>query len=213
MQDWCSGKVGTTGNSYLCISQWFAAAEQPPHLAAIAPWEGMSDIYRDLILRGGIPDFPFTKTLATAFVGKNLREDLVAEAEAHPLMDALWRSKIPRFDKITVPAYVTASYSNSIHTPGTFRGWRSIASQDKWLRIHDSMEWPDYYKEENLQDLLRFFDHVLRGRGQRLAGDAARALRRARPRRRRPARATGGRLPAVRLPRGPVLPGRRGGRD
>jgi predicted acyl esterase len=41
VQDWCSGKVGLTGNSYLAISQWFAAAEQPPHLAAIAPWEGM----------------------------------------------------------------------------------------------------------------------------------------------------------------------------
>ena len=39
-QDWCNGKVGLTGNSYLAISQWFAAAEQPPHLAAIAPGRG-----------------------------------------------------------------------------------------------------------------------------------------------------------------------------
>ncbi len=46
VQDWCNGKVGTCGNSWRAISQWFAAAEQPPHLAAIAPWEGMSDIYR-----------------------------------------------------------------------------------------------------------------------------------------------------------------------
>ena len=42
VQSWCNGKVGATGNSYLAISQWFVAAEQPPHLAAIAPWEGMS---------------------------------------------------------------------------------------------------------------------------------------------------------------------------
>ena len=163
VQDWCSGKVGTTGNSYLCISQWFAAAEQPPHLAAIAPWEGMSDVYRDLVMRGGIPDPAFAKTLASAFVGKNLREDLALEAERHPLMDALWESKIPAFEKIAVPAYVTASYSNSIHTPGTFRAWRSIASQEKWLRIHNSMEWPDYYEEANVQDLRRFFDHYLKG--------------------------------------------------
>ena len=139
VQDWCSGKVGLTGNSYLAISQWFAAAEQPPHLAAIAPWEGMSDIYRDLAMRGGIPDLPFLRQLATSFIGKNLREDLVAEAEHHPMMDDLWGSKIPAFGKITVPAYVVASYSNSIHTPGTFRGWRSIASVDKWLRIHNTM--------------------------------------------------------------------------
>ena len=162
-QDWCTGKVGTTGNSYLAISQWFVAAEQPPHLAAIAPWEGMSDIYRDLVARGGIPDFGFPHMLSRSFVGKNRREDLATEAEAHPLMDAFWKTKVPDFEKITVPAYVVASYSNSIHTPGTFRGWRKIASAEKWLRIHNNMEWPDYYEEENRADLRRFFDRYLKG--------------------------------------------------
>ncbi len=163
VQDWCNGKVGSSGNSYLAIAQWFAAAEQPPHLAAIAPWEGMSDIYRDLVVRGGIPDYPFPHRLAQSFVGRNRREDLVAEAELHPLMDDFWASKIPAFDKITVPAYIVASYSNSIHTPGTFRGWREIASAEKWLRIHNTMEWPDYYEDGNLEDLRRFFDHYLLG--------------------------------------------------
>ena len=163
VQDWCTGKVGATGNSYLAISQWFVAAEQPPHLAAIAPWEGMSDIYRDLVARGGIPDLAFSRQLGTAMVGPNRREDHVAEAEQHPLMDELWESKIPAFGKVAVPAYVVASYSNSIHTPGTFRGWREIASAEKWLRIHNTMEWPDYYEDAHLDDLRRFFDHYLRG--------------------------------------------------
>ncbi len=163
VQDWCNGKVGLTGNSYLAISQWFAAAEQPPHLAAIAPWEGMSDIYRDLVVRGGIPDYPFPRRLATSFVGNNMAEDLVAEAEAHPLVDDLWRSKIPAFEKVTAPAYVVASYSNSIHAPGTFRGWRSIGSAEKWLRVHATMEWPDYYEEANTEDQRRFFDCYLKG--------------------------------------------------
>ncbi len=162
VQDWCTGRVGLTGNSYLAISQWFAAAERPPHLAAIAPWEGMSDIYRDLVVRGGIPDYGFARRLASAFVGGNGREDLVAEAEAHPLADDLWRSKTPAFERIEVPAYVVASYSNSIHTPGTFRGWRRIASAEKWLRIHGTMEWPDYYEEAHVEDLRRFFDCFLK---------------------------------------------------
>ncbi len=161
-QSWCNGKVGMTGNSYLAIAQWFAAAEQPPHLAAIAPWEGMSDIYRDFVARGGIPDLSFPGRLATSLVGNQGREDFVAEYEAHPLLDDLWRSKIPAFDRVTVPAFVVASYSNSIHTPGTFRGWRSIASTEKWLRIHNMMEWPDYYEEANLADLRRFFDRYLK---------------------------------------------------
>lgn len=163
VQAWCNGKVGLTGNSYLAISQWFAAAERPPHLAAIAPWEGMSDIYRDLVVRGGIPDLAFPTRLMTSLVGQNRREDFVAEAEQHPLLDELWQSKIPAFENIDVPAYVVASYSNSIHTPGTFRGWRRIVSAEKWLRIHNNMEWPDYYEEPNLEDLRRFFDHYLKG--------------------------------------------------
>lgn len=162
-QPWCNGKVGTTGNSYLAISQWFVAAEQPPHLAAIAPWEGMSDIYRDLVARGGIPDLGFPHMLSRSFIGENRREDLAAEAGRHPLMGAFWETKIPAFENIDVPAYVVASYSNSIHTPGTFRGWRRMASQEKWLRIHNNMEWPDYYEEQNLTDLRRFFDRYLKG--------------------------------------------------
>ena len=162
-QDWCSGKVGTTGNSYLAISQWFVAAERPPHLTAIAPWEGMSDIYRDLVMRGGMPDLGFPRFLSRSFIGKNRREDLADESERHPLMGSFWETKIPDFENIDVPAYVVASYSNSIHTPGTFRGWRRMGSREKWLRIHNNMEWPDYYEQENLADLRRFFDHYLKG--------------------------------------------------
>ena len=164
VQDWCTGKVAMAGNSYLTISQWFTAAEQPPHLTAIAPWEGMSDLYRDLIMRGGMPDLAFPAMWAHSYVGKNKREDLVAEAERYPLVNDLWKSKIARLEQITVPAYVVASYSNLIHTPGTFRGWREISSQEKWLRIHNTMEWPDFNDEANKRDLLRFFDHYLRGR-------------------------------------------------
>ena len=37
-----------------------------------------------------------------------------------------------------------------------------MASQDKWLRIHNSQEWPDYYDEANVEDLCRFFDRYLK---------------------------------------------------
>ncbi len=78
-------------------------------------------------------------------------------------MNDLWENKIPRFDQITVPAYVVACYSNTLHTAGTFRAWRRMASEEKWLRIHNSQEWPDYYDEANTEDLRRFFDRYLKG--------------------------------------------------
>jgi len=162
-QDWCTGKVAMSGTSYLAVAQWFTAAERPAHLAAINPWEGVSDVYRDLVLRGGMPDLGFADMLAHKFAGKHRREDVLAEAERYPLMNSLWADKIPRLDRITVPAYVVASYSHTLHTAGTFRAWRRIASDEKWLRIHASLEWPDYYDEANVEDLRRFFDHYLKG--------------------------------------------------
>ncbi|MCZ4098685.1 MULTISPECIES: CocE/NonD family hydrolase [unclassified Streptomyces] len=164
VQDWCSGKVAMSGTSYLAIAQWFTAAEQPPHLAAINPVEGFSDIYRDLTMRGGMPDIGFAERLQKhSYAGKNEREDILAEVERHPLMNRLWEDKTARFDRVTVPAYVVASYTNTLHTAGTFRAWRRIASQDKWLRIHSTQEWPDYYDQANTEDLRRFFDHYLKG--------------------------------------------------
>lgn len=52
-QSWSNGKVTMSGNSYLAITQWFTGAEQPPHLACLAPWEGVSSMYEDVIRRGG----------------------------------------------------------------------------------------------------------------------------------------------------------------
>ena len=162
-QSWCSGKVAMSGTSYLAVSQWFTAAEQPPHLAAINPWEGVSDVYRDLVMRGGMPDTGFARQLQdNSFWGNGQKEDILTEAERYPLVHELWENKIPRFERITVPAYVVASYSNTLHTAGTFRAWRRIASSQKWLRIHNTQEWPDYYDEANREDLRRFFDHFLK---------------------------------------------------
>lgn len=163
-QKWSNGRVAMTGTSYLAATQWFTAAEQPPHLVAINPWEGVSDVYRDLVLRGGMPDTGFARQLQDgSFFGKGQKEDIISEVAEHPLFDELWENKTPEFDKITVPAYVVASYSNTLHAAGTFRAWRRIASEDKWLRIHSTQEWPDYYDDENVEDLTRFFDRYLKG--------------------------------------------------
>lgn len=53
-QPWSNGKVGLLGISYMAINQWQVAALRPPHLAAIAPWEGASDLYRESSSHGGI---------------------------------------------------------------------------------------------------------------------------------------------------------------
>ena len=60
-QSWSSGKVGLLGVSYYAGSQWRVAARKPKGLAAIVPWEGMSDYYRDRCRHGGILSNGFIK--------------------------------------------------------------------------------------------------------------------------------------------------------
>jgi predicted acyl esterase len=53
-QAWSNSRVGLAGISYYAMNQYQVAALQPPHLAAICPWEGAADWYRDFARHGGI---------------------------------------------------------------------------------------------------------------------------------------------------------------
>ena len=54
VQEWSNGKVGINGISYYAQNSWKAASLKPRHLAAICPWEGAADFYRDMAHHGGI---------------------------------------------------------------------------------------------------------------------------------------------------------------
>ena len=163
-QSWSTGKIGMSGNSQLAIMQWFIAAARPPHLTAIAPWEGLSDMYLDNIGRGGIPFPEFNADVLSHQYGEHRLEDIPAMLAEHPLYDEYWASKAARIEDIAIPAYVVASFTNPLHAGGTLDAFRRLPESDRaWLRIHNTMEWPDYYEPKHVEDLRRFFDFYLRG--------------------------------------------------
>jgi putative CocE/NonD family hydrolase len=89
-------------------------------------------------------------------------EDLMAMAREHPLFDDYWASKNADLAKITVPAFVVASWSDhGLHTRGSLEGFKKIASKDKWLRVHGRKKWVDYYAHQEMQ--RQFFDRFLKG--------------------------------------------------
>lgn len=160
-QSWCNGKVGMGGNSAVAMSQWRIAAECPPHLACIAPWEGTSDIYRESIFEGGIPAISFNEFIVGSITSENKVDDMVNMARKSPLMNAYWEDKIPDFSKIRIPVYCTACW-NHFHLRGAFQGFRKIKSKKKWMRAHREFEWPDGYNRENLAELELFFERYLK---------------------------------------------------
>ncbi len=164
-QPWSNGKVGMSGNSWLAISQWFTAAQRPPHLAAIAPWEGLSDCHREIATRGGVMMPEFVKMLSDSFAStpNGGIEDVISMMNRQATMNPWWKDKEAELENIDIPAYVVASYTNPIHTYGTIEGYRRISSKNKWLRIHNTGEWDDYYHKGHTEELRKFFDCYLKG--------------------------------------------------
>jgi predicted acyl esterase len=132
-QPWSSGKVGLTGISYYAMNQYQVAALQPPHLAAILPWEGSNDWYREFSHHGGILcDFggkwyPRQVSTVQHGVGKRgarsvvtgelvagpetlsdeelaaNRADFTHDLKSRPLMDRWYLDRNPDWSRVTVP--------------------------------------------------------------------------------------------------------------
>lgn len=163
IQSWSNGKVAMHGVSYLAWSQWKVAALNPPHLAAINPWEGVTDFYRELAFHGGIPETEFLAMWLPSVSFSDARvEDLIKMAQEHPLFDDYWAGKNAELAKITVPAFVVASWADhGLHARGTLEGFKKIASQDKWLLVHGRKKWQNFY--QNVEKQRQFFDRFLKG--------------------------------------------------
>lgn len=165
-QPWCTGNVGMFGNSWLAICQYFAAAQQPPHLKALAPWEGLSDLLRDCMMRGGIPTPEFALGINSMMrYNKNgMIENVFAMVNKYPYANDYWdKEKRPDFSKIELPMYMVASWDSNVHPYGTLRTWCKATSRDKWLRVHNTHEWYDQYSPVYRDEVRKFFDYYLKG--------------------------------------------------
>lgn len=86
-----------------------------------------------------MPEFP--EMIAETFSSAHgMLEDQPRMIVEKPFMCDYWEDKAAKVENIDIPAYVVASYTNSVHTHGTFAGYRRMASKEKWLRVHNTQE-------------------------------------------------------------------------
>ncbi|MFB7121577.1 CocE/NonD family hydrolase [Bacillus tropicus] len=167
VQGWCNGNVGLNGVSYLAMTQWRVAALNPPHLTAMIPWSGTSDLYREWFFHGGIPETTFSSIFENSLKTRwpnNKVEDMVAAQKEHPLLDEYWENRLVKLSDIKVPMFVCANWSTQgLHNRGTFEGFKQALSKDKWLYVHGRKEWETYYMRESLEQQKAFFDYFLKG--------------------------------------------------
>ncbi len=160
--EWSNGKVALFGNSFLGVSQWCIASKNPKYLTCIAPWNASSDVYRDLMCIGGVPDGISGGALSYKSLGHNYIEDPKSMLEESPYINCpYWQDKYFDVENIDIPVYAAAGWS-VIHLRGTVNAFERLKTPRKWIRFHRCWEWGDDYMPENLEDLKRFFDRYLK---------------------------------------------------
>lgn len=165
-QPWSNGRVGMLGVSYLALSQYKAAALNPPALKAICPWEGFTDAYRDFFTPGGVVEDGFARVwLFVTRRTARLETDFAAERRKHPLRDAWWESITPDLSKILVPILECTSFSDdNLHSSGSMRVFQKAGSVARHAYAHRGPKWATFHGEEARRHQLAFFDKHLRER-------------------------------------------------
>ena len=177
-QTWSTGKAGLNGVSYYALTQWNVASLQPPHLTTIVPWEGWADLYRDSVFHGGIFNEGFYGGWWLDVMGKQLlehtrfdnvaamNENLLYNYMSHPLDGPYWDNVKARaqLDKITLPFYSAGNWQGwNHHLRGNIEAFMRAPSQNKKLRVHIGGHTFAFYQDEGKLDMLRWYDHWLKG--------------------------------------------------
>lgn len=161
-QEWSSGKVAVVGVSYYAVTAWLTAAEQPKHLAAIIPFNGWADVYREFGRHGGIvsqflehwwnrwlinqhghPEGRIGVISGERTTGPELlsdeerakmRVDMPLQLIEHETYDDWYKERSVDWSAVTVPFLSITTWGTvGLHLRGNVDAFCFAASKEKWL--------------------------------------------------------------------------------
>ena len=175
-QPWSNGKVGMVGGSYVGLTQWQAAVEQPRHLVAIAPHYSSSDYLQGWTYQGGAFDLWFaqswtSQTLAPDTLQRRLEAAgmppeavqrevaaFVATGRAKLLDDWLWQMPLKDFAAFRRDGNIAAYYDEWLARPGYDDYWGDLDVETKYPRIRVPAlvtgGWYDVFQEGTIRNFM-----------------------------------------------------------
>ena len=180
-QPWSNGKVGGIGQSYYAMTQWFMAVQNPPHLACVAPYDGLIDPYRSSAFSGGIPG-EFWHVWYTQIMrpihqypahgpARDLPWDMPRVTRQHTAYDAFWRERAAaeQLDRIRVPVYSIGLWTKvDLHLNGNIVGYQRVSSPKKLLVLGASSLYNAVSDFSSIafheRFLLPYYDWCLKGK-------------------------------------------------
>ena len=179
LQPWSTGRVGSLGISWLAMLQWLVAAQRPPHLAAIVPWEGASDAYREFGRHGGILANRFLTLWWEKQIAPQLfdataeRVELFGEMQKREFIDDWYRERTAVLENIEVPVLAVGNWGSlHLHQRGIVEGFLRTGSSQRQLIITAGTHIGPFYEPWAKERQLRFLDRWLKGVANGAENDA-----------------------------------------
>jgi predicted acyl esterase len=103
------------------------------------------------------------ETLSQEELERN-RSNFGAEIRSHPVIDSYYRERLPDWSRISAPFLSAGNWGGSgLHLRGNSEGYVLAGSTQKWLEMHGSDHWTQYYADSGRELQKRFFDYFLKG--------------------------------------------------
>jgi putative CocE/NonD family hydrolase len=192
-QSWSTGHVGMFGDSFPGLMQPGVAARRPSGLNAIAPWQIVDDVYRDVAYTGGIANGEFgafwglgdqpaaanSSALQGAEAGDSqCPQSLAGQATVnptsniflagfqHPYVDSFWNSKAvgAAASQINVPAFGCQTWQDD--EVGSRSAWTLFPRLDPartWMIVANGYHSMCVNSTPITNELVSFFDRFVKG--------------------------------------------------
>ena len=192
-QPWSTGHVGMFGDSFPGLMQPGVAALHPAGLDAIAPWQIVDDMYRDVAYPGGVGNGEFgafwglgdqpAASISGQLNGTTAGDPQCAQSAAgqatanpptnifvagllHPYIDALWKSKEigAAADEIDVPAFgCTTWQDDEVGSRSAWTFWPRLEPERTWQIFANGYHAQCVNSTPITAALVRFFDRYVKG--------------------------------------------------
>jgi len=186
-QSWSDGNVGMFGHSGSGLTQFYVAAQQPPHLKAIIPGAAPADMYRDVVYPGGLFNYSFLyhwtedaqpassrraadvhikagDTACVETVRSRAKSDLYWQMLRHATADDWWadRAVDPIAGRIRTPTFIVFGWQDQNVASRAVYVFDRLAGPKRMILAEEGHSF--YIRSlEVRREKLRFFDHWLRG--------------------------------------------------
>jgi uncharacterized protein len=192
-QPWSTGHVGMFGDSFPGLTQPGVAALRPKGLDAIAPWQIVDDVYRDVAYPGGVANAEFgafwalgdqpSASTSSAVQGASAGDAQCAQSPAlqaavnpttnifvagtrNHYMDPFWRSRTvgAAASRISVPTFGCATWQDDeVGSRSTWTLWPRLNPALTWLVASNGYHSMCVVSKRITNQLVRFFDRFLKG--------------------------------------------------